>query len=173
VPDDSTLDDVRTTDDNRGRVGGRRVALGVLLVIVLVASTGWLGVHSETARASGDGYRMSLTYPRVARSGLDIPWKLTLRHAGGFTGDITVAITADYFDIFEFQGMHPEPSDETATERFVYLTFAPPPAGAEVFTVALDTYVQPASQIGRDAVTAVIIGGHKVAQVSYKTWLVP
>jgi hypothetical protein len=51
------------------------------------------------------------------------------------------------------------------------LTFAPPPG--DVFTVSLDTYVQPASQVGRDAVTAVIIGGHKVAQVSYDTWLVP
>jgi hypothetical protein len=173
VADDSTLDDVRSTEDNRRGVIGRRVALAVLLVVVLVGSTGFLGVHSQTARASGSGYDLSLTYPRVARSGLDIPWKLTLRHPGGFAGNIVVAVTADYFDIFEFQGMHPEPSDETGTDRFVYLTFAPPPGHADVFSVSLDTYVQPASQIGRDAVVAVLIDGTRVAQVRYKTWLVP
>jgi hypothetical protein len=142
-----------------------------MLVVVLVAATGLLGVHSSTAQDTGGEYQLSVTYPHVARAGLDIPWELLLTHPGGFSGKITVALTADYFDIFEFQGMHPQPSDETSTGKFVYLTFEPPPG--DVFRVALDTYVQPSSQIGRDAETAVIIGGSKVASVHYKTWLVP
>jgi len=144
-----------------------------MALVVLVGAAGFLGVKARTVSASGSGYTMTLTYPQLARPGLDIPWRLTLRHPGGFSGDITVAVSNRYWDIFEFQGMHPQPSDETATSKFVYMTFAPPPRGADTFSVSLDTYVQPASQLGRHATTAVFVGGQKVTQVSYTTWLVP
>jgi hypothetical protein len=151
---------------------GRRVALCVLAVIVATGATGYLGVHAETTTASSPGYHLTVTYPRVARAGLDIPWNLRLTSATGFNGDITIAISANYFDIFEFQGMHPEPSDETADDKFVYLTFSPPKSG-NVFTTSLDTYVQPAAQVGRHATTAAVIGGQTVAEVSYTTWVMP
>ena len=77
-----------------------------------------------------------------------------------------------YWDIFEFQGLHPSPSDETATSDFVYLTFSPPTSG-DSFSVSLDTYVQPSSQVGRSATTKLIVGGSTMAEVHYKTWLVP
>jgi hypothetical protein len=169
---ESTDSDVTTARRNRRGLIGRRIALACLALIVLVGATGYLGVHAGTASATGSGYQLTVTYPHVARSGLDIPWNLRLTHPGGFQGDITVAISADYFDIFEFQGMHPEPSDETADARFVYLTFSPPKQG-DVFTTSLDTYVQPASQVGRHAVTEVLIDDKVVARVSYRTWLVP
>jgi hypothetical protein len=169
---DSTLADVADARRNWRGLLGRRVALVVMTLVVAVGASGWLGVHAGTASSTANGYQLTVTYPRVARSGLDVPWNLRLTHSGGFQHDITVAISADYYDIFEFQGMHPEPSDETADSKFVYLTFSPPPAG-DVFTTSLDTYVQPASQIGRTAVTAVYIDGQMVAQVRYKTWLVP
>jgi hypothetical protein len=169
----STLEDVIGPDRNRRGVIGRRIALTVLAVVVAVGASGWLGVHAETVTADGfDGYHLQLTYPRIARSGLDIPWELRLTHSGGFDGDITVAISANYYDIFEFQGMHPNPSDETSDGKFVYLTFSPPKTG-DVFTTSLDTYVQPASQIGRHAVTEVIMHNVVVARVSYTTTLVP
>ena len=169
---DSTTSDVTDAGRNKRGLIGRRVALSFLAVIVAIGATGLLGVHAGTASASSNGYQLTVTYPHVARSGLDIPWNLRLTHPGGFNDDITVAISADYYDIFEFQGMHPEPSDETADSRFVYLTFSPPKHG-DVFTTSLDTYVQPASQIGRHAVTEVLIDDEVVARVSYKTWLVP
>lgn len=151
---------------------GRRVAVTALALLVGVGASGWLGVHADTIRTSSLGYQLSLTYPRVARAGLDIPWELTLTHPGGFSSDITIAISSNYFDIFEFQGMHPNPSDETSDGKFVYLTFSAPKSG-DVFTTSLDTYVQPASQIGRNAVTEAIVHGAVVARVSYSTWLVP
>jgi hypothetical protein len=164
--------DIADKAHNRRGLVGRRVALSVIALVVVVGATGLLGVHAGTASATANGYQLRVTYPRVARSGLDIPWNLRLTHPGGFHGDITVAISADYYDIFEFQGMHPEPSDETADGRFVYLTFSPPKDG-DVFTTSLDTYVQPASQVGRHAVTEVLIDDKVVARVNYKTWLVP
>ena len=167
----STLVDVRTAAENRRGALGRRIALAVLLVIVVSALTSWLGVHSQTVTTTNDGYRLSLDYPRVARAGLDIPWILTLSHDGGFQGPVTVALTADYYDIFEFQGMHPEPSAQRSDGNLVYLTFDPP--RGDVLRVSLDTYVQPASQIGRDATVQAIVQGRTVAQVHYSTLLVP
>lgn len=143
-----------------------------MALVVAVGATGWLGVHAGTADVATNGYKLTVVYPHVARAGLDIPWNLRLVHSGGFDSDITVAISKDYYDIFEFQGMHPEPSDETADGRWVYLTFSPPKSG-DVFTTALDTYVQPGSQIGRRAETEVLIDDVVVAHVSYRTWLVP
>jgi len=172
VSDGSTLDDVRQAGENRAAVIGRRVALAVMTLIVLIGATGFLGVKARTVRASGSGYTMTLTYPQIARPGLDIPWRLTVHHPGGFSGNVVVAVSNRYWDIFEFQGLHPEPSDESANSDFVYLTFAPPPEG-DSLSVSLDTYVQPSSQIGRDATTKVIVDGSTVAQVHYTTWLVP
>ena len=169
---DSTVADVADARRNWRGLMGRRIALVFMTLVVAVGATGWLGVHAETARSTTNGYQLTVTYPRVARAGLDIPWNLRLTHPGGFQHNITVAISADYYDIFEFQGMHPEPSDETADGRFVYLTFSPPKQG-DVFTTALDTYVQPASKIGRHAETEVLIHNVVVAHVSYRTWLVP
>lgn len=151
---------------------GRRVALSVLAIVVATGATGWLGVHAETTTASSPGYHLTVTYPRVARAGLDVPWNLRLTSANGFTSNITIAISANYYDIFEFQGMHPEPSDETADAKFVYLTFSPPKTG-NVFTTSLDTYVQPAAQVGRHVTTAAMIDGHTVAEVSYSTLVMP
>lgn len=143
----------------------------LMALIVLAGASGWLGVRAATAHSAGFGYDMTLVYPRIARPGLDVPWNLRLTHPGGFKGQITVAISANYFDIFEYQDFHPESSGETSDAKFVYLTFTPPKG--DVFTLSFDTYVQPASQIGRDAETKVIIGGVTVADAHYSTWLVP
>lgn len=170
---DSTLDGVRETAHNRRGLLGRRISLSVMAVIVAVGASGWLGVRAETKTSSSLGYTMTLTYPRVARAGLDIPWNLRVSHPGGFKGEIQVAISANYFDIFEYQGFHPQPSDETADADFVYLTFAPPPKPAETFTLSWDTYVQPSSQVGRGVTTKVIVDGVTVASAHYSTLLAP
>lgn len=171
--DQSTLDGVRRSRNNRAGVIGRRIAIGLMALIVIVGATGYLGVKARTVRASGGGYYMTLTYPQIARPGLDIPWRLTVHHPGGFNGEnVTVAVSNRYWDIFEFQGLHPEPSDTTATSDYVYLTFTAPKAG-DSFSVSLDTYIQPSSQIGRSATTKLIVHGSTMAEVHYKTWLVP
>jgi hypothetical protein len=168
----STTQGLITSARSRRAVIGRRVAVSVLALFVAAGASGWLGVHAETVQATESGYRLTLTYPRVARAGLDIPWEVRLTHLGGFDSDITIAISSSYFDIFEYQGMHPNPSDETSDGRFVYLTFSPPKAG-DVFTTSLDTYVQPGSQIGRHAVVEALVHGSVVAHVNYSTLLFP
>jgi hypothetical protein len=173
VAETSTLTGVRTSSPARYAFG-RRLGLSLLLVIVLAGASGWLGVKAHTtSRAGADGYRLTLTYPQVARAGLDVPWELRLSNPAGFTGPITIAVTASYFDIFEYQDLHPEAESERSTGHFVYLTFSKPPDGATAFTVSLDTYVQPASQIGRHATLEAFIGQRQVATLKFTTVLMP
>jgi len=63
----------------------------------------------------------------MARAGLDTPWQVTVTRPGGLGKQVTLAITGDYFTIFETQGFHPEPADETRNAHTLYLTFTAPP----------------------------------------------
>ncbi|MBA3524733.1 MAG: hypothetical protein H0T85_09325 [Geodermatophilaceae bacterium] len=150
----------------------RRILLVLLLVVVLAAAAGAFGVRSGRVSDSAGGYTLTLVYPRVARAGLDVPWHATITHQGGFDEDIVLAVTADWFTIIETQGFLPSPDSETSDGEFVYLTFLPPPDG-EVFRVDFDSYIQPASQLGRSAELRLLVGGQPVVSVAYRTWLVP
>ncbi|MFI7587252.1 hypothetical protein ACIB24_09280 [Spongisporangium articulatum] len=169
---DSTVAEVKDASEIRRGLMGRRAALVVLLVVVLAGATGLLGVHTSTARASGGGYSIALDYARVSRAGLDSPWKVTVTRADGFDGELTLATSSTYFEMFETQGFSPEPDSETAAGGVLYQTFAPP-EGATSFTVAYDAYIQPASQRGRTGRTTLIVDGREVTHVDYRTWLVP
>jgi hypothetical protein len=154
-----------------GALWARRATVTVLALAVAVALTGLLGVHTSTASASRAGYTMSLRYPAVARAGLDVEWQVTVSHPGGFGKELTLAVTGDYFDIFETQGFHPEPSDETRDGHALYLTFQAPPG--DTFVVYYDAYIQPASQQGRSARVALLEEGRPAVWIDYRTRLAP
>lgn len=174
VDPDSTLADVEGARAARRGRPWRRGAIVVLCLVVLLGAAGAFGVRSQTVSASGGGYALRLTYPRIARAGLDVPWHVEVRRDGGFTGQdsITLAVTADYFDIYETQGFNPQPDSETRDGDTRYLTFLPPPSG-DVLEVDFDTYVQPSAQLGRHATLAVFDHGARPVSVGFSTWLVP
>ena len=157
-----------------GAVGiwGRRAVMTAIAVFVLVGLTGYLGVHTATATTEEDGYRLSLRYASVARSGLDVPWTVTVVADGGFSDTLTLAVTGDYFDIYETQGFNPEPSSSVRNGDTMFLTFDSP--GGDTFVVTYDAYIQPASQQGRDGVVGVVTDdGRTVARVGFRTRLLP
>jgi hypothetical protein len=168
---DSTLDDVRDVDSTRRGRAGRWVAVGGLVLLVALGAAGAFGARSAVVTSSVDGYAVRVEYPAVARAGLDVPWRVTVRHPGGFQGPVTIAVTKGYFEIFETQGFGPEPDGETAGGRYRYLEFSPPPG--DTLSVSYDAYIQPSSQIGRRAQVAVLVEGREVGRVRYTTWLVP
>jgi hypothetical protein len=169
---DSTLRDVRMPAVGPVRAWPRRAGQLLLLVIVLLGAFGWLGVHSRTTSSAANGYTLTVTYPQVARSGLDVPFRVVLhRDIGVLPSDVKLAISEDYFRIFETQGFYPEPDSSTNDGTFVYFTFKSPPAATFMFEY--DAYVQPASQLGKDATIRAIADGRQVAQVSIHTWLAP
>ena len=173
LPDvaDSTLTDLRTVDQNtRGRAI-RRGTVAFLAIIVLLGGVGAFGVRTTSVRTVAGGYELSVTYAAVSRAGLDTPWTVRVHRAGGFPGPIVLATTSDYFELFETQGLTPEPDSETTGERYTYQTFSPPPG--DTLVVTFDAYIQPASQHGRPASTALLVEGREVARVDYRTRLAP
>jgi hypothetical protein len=159
-------------ETTRGRARwARRAMLTAMAAVVVVALTGFLGVHTSSATAQRDGYTLSLRYPWVARAGLDMQWQVTVHHPGGFGKEVTLAVTADYFDIFENQEFYPEPSETTRDGHTLYLTFTAP--RGDTFVVYLDAYIQPASQQGKSARVAVVDAGKPVVWLDYRTRLVP
>lgn len=168
---DSTLDDVRPAAAGPRSALVRRAATGLLLVVVLAGAAGLLGVRTSTTSATGGGYTVSVEYAWVARAGLDVPWTVTVERPGGFSGPVTLAVTREYFAIYEEQGLDPEPATQTADAEHLYWTFDPPPG--DVLTVDFDAYVQPSSQWGASGEVAVLDGGAPAVVVGFATGLVP
>jgi len=115
---------------------------------------------------------VTVEYAAVARAGLDVPWQVKVRRAGGFDGPVTLAVTADYFDIYEEQGLDPQPTAESSDGTYVYWTFDPPPVGDQL-AVDFDAYIQPSSQLGSSGEVSVLVGNERVATTEFHTWLVP
>jgi hypothetical protein len=139
--------------------------------VVALGALGYLGVRSRTVQARANGYTLQVTYPQTARAGLDIAWRAHVHHAGGFSSDITLAISTDYFRMFETQGFYPDADKSTNDGHFVYFTFLKPPG--DDFLVDYDAYIQPASQLGKSATVKLIIDKQVQVQTHLHTWLVP
>jgi hypothetical protein len=169
---DSLLQDVRLAGDPQPRTWPRRVTLAVLLLVVVAGATGFLGTHTRTATVTSGGYRMSLTYAWVARPGQDVPWRVHVRCPGGCRDDITLAVSDEYFRIYETQGFYPQFSESTSDGKFDYLTFSAPPPGHD-FGVEYDAYIQPGSHTGAPATVRLIIAGRLITELRIHTWLVP
>jgi hypothetical protein len=168
----STLHGLESSAEGRVAVVLRRGFLVLLFLFVLAGLIGLLGVRTTTSRASEADWTLSLRHASIARAGLDVPWEVTVTHQGGFDSDeVVLAVTGEYFDIFESQGFNPEPSDETRDSATRYLTFNAPPG--DTLKVSYDAYIQPASQIGRSGTVSVVDGGRRVASVDFRTFLLP
>jgi len=170
--DDSTI---RRLLDGRTAlrpVWHRRLGVAALALIVLAGATGFLGVHSRTVSASADGYTLTVTYAGIARPGLDVPLKIVLTSDKELVHDIEIAVSSGYFDIFETQGFHPDPSGTASDGHYLYFTFDPPPSGKE-FVVDYDAYIQPASQRGSDARISFMSDDKPVVTVDISTFLFP
>ena len=170
VPD-STLEPVDSRHQDSGGVWARRALVTLLAGIVGAGLFGLLGVQTDTMAAEEDGYELSLRYATTARAGFDVPWEVTVTSAGGFDQTLELAVTGDYFDIFETQGFAPEPSESTRDGDTLYLTFDAPLG--DTFVLAYDAYIQPSSQIGKDGTISVVVDEERVASVDFQTRLLP
>ncbi|HET6938266.1 MAG TPA: hypothetical protein VFI19_06665 [Nocardioides sp.] len=168
----TTLEGLETRRQDIAGAWWRRVFMTVLAVVIAAGLAGLLGVREATAEASENGWSLRLQYAATARAGLDVPFIVTVRHAGGLGKQVSLALTGDHLDIYETQGFHPEPSDETRDGATLYLTFDAPPDG-DTLVVSYDAYIQPAAQRGRDATLGVMDAGRQVAVVDVRTRLLP
>ena len=149
----------------------RAAATALLAAVVVAGAAGLLGVRSATAVGSAAGYRVEVEHAAVARAGLDAPFEVRVHRDGGFEAPLVVALRSSYFDIYEEQGLSPQPAEETSDAEWDYLTLTPPPG--EDLVLSFDAYVQPASQVGASGEVRVLEGGRAVVAVPFRTWLLP
>lgn len=166
-----TIEGIESREEDRASLWRRRVVLIILTAFVAAGGSGLLGVYPRTVEARGDGYDLSLRYAAVARPGLDVPFEVEVRRPGGFGRSLTLAITGAYFDAFETQGFHPEPSASTRDVDTLYLEFDPP--DGEVFVVSYDAYIQPTIGRSQSSKVALLVDGSAVAEVDFRTRLIP
>src|SRR5690625_5745259 len=99
----STIEDVPKTNMRRAP-WARRIGTVLLALFIGSGAAGLLGDSVQMESADEAGYTLTLKYPKVTRSELDVPWELDITSTEPMHEQIVVAVTSDYFDIFDHQG---------------------------------------------------------------------
>ena len=150
----------------------RRAFLAVLFLFLAAGALGLLGVRTTSVSATAEGYELEVKYASVTRPGLATPWVVSVKHAGGFEGPITLATSAKYFDLFDENGLDPEPTSSTTSGDLLVWEFDPPEG--DTLEVSFDARIEPAVQLkSMKARTVLIIDERRVTQVDYRTMVLP
>jgi hypothetical protein len=149
----------------------RRVILILLAVFLGLGLAGVFGPRTSTASATSNGYRLDVTFPSITRPGLPIRWEVLVRHRGGFGDKVRIAITFDYFHLFDVTGIEPDITSSTSDGTNIVYEFDPPPG--DTFRVQFDAAVEPGVHELPRATTSVLADGRTVVQVSYSTKVMP
>lgn len=149
----------------------RRLALGAFTVLVLLGLSSALGVRTRTATADGAaGTRVRVTYPQVARPALAVAFEVEVSRPDGFDEQIEVRLSRSWLESFDENGVLPTPVEESSDGDDVVWTFDPP--DGTVFTLALDTRVEPGVQWRRSGTTTVTVGSERI-DVGHTMWILP
>jgi len=192
VRSEGTKSDVETTAPSSAAqstidalgTSGRRVqrwlylaTTGVLAALVGVAVTDALGltsaygVRSEERRDHGGGYGLEVRYPAVTRPGLASPFRIEVSSGSGFSQPVTVAVDRSYLAMWDENGLSPAPTSELVNGPWVEWEFDPPVG--DVLSVTFDARIEPAVQSSRDGAVRLIVGDQSVAEVDFRTRVMP
>jgi hypothetical protein len=178
VTSDGTVEDVgdpvsadRDLTRQRAARWWRRGALALLAVLVLAGLLGVLGVRKATVTAESAGYRLRVVYPAITRPGLAVVWQIDLERAGGFEGDVELAVDGRYFELFDENSLDPEPSESRSAGETELWTFTQPEGDRLV--IDFDARVSPTWQLQAQGSVAVREGSVDVVQVRFTTWNLP
>lgn len=171
MPPTSTLHDVHTLAAGPRSVLARRTGTVLLSLFVLAGALGLLGDQERTVAAEADGQRVEVRYAATARPGQDVPFEITVTDDEGLDPEVTVALRARYLNIYETQGWHPEPSEQSRDGEWLYLTFTT--TGSGTLTVSYDAYIQPNRSVGEPGRLALVVDGRLVAPLEFRTVLFP
>jgi hypothetical protein len=152
----------------------RRVSLGLIILVVVLASSGLLGVRTDVARAAGSGLTLSVLHSSVARAGLAAPFSVEVATDDGsdLPQMVTIRVDSAYLAMFDDNGMEPLPSTSFNTSRWTWWEFEVAP-GQDSLRVDLDARLEPAVQWGRQASAAVEIDGVEVIRTEFRTSVMP
>jgi hypothetical protein len=153
------------------RLVARVVILSVFLLFVIAGLLGLFGVKTAHAQSTAsNGVHVELTYPRIARPALAIPFAVHITNLERVSSDVVVRIRSSYLAMFDENGMSPEPADESDDGEWTTWVFDRPPSG--VLDVSLDTRVEPGVQWKRDG-AVVVRTDDSQTRIDFRTWIAP
>ena len=151
---------------------GRRLFMVALTAFLALGLLNVYGVRTRETSATAGGDRLTVRYASVTRSGLASPWSVELRRAGGFPSDtVTLSADAAYFDIFDENGVEPEPvASRNDGDRIVWTFLAPM---GDTLTFSLDARIEPAVQLKRARGRVSVPEGDPALSVGFSTFVMP
>lgn len=149
----------------------RRAGTALLFLFVLLGAASVFGVRDADVSATGGGYELTVHHAEVTRPGLDTPWSARVVKRGGFDGPVELRTTASYWELFDENGLSPDPAATRLDGKYLVMEFDEP--SADELVVSWDARVSPAVQGGARAETSVIEDGEPAVSVSYRTRVMP
>ena len=149
----------------------RRAGTALLVLFVLLGAASVFGVRDGDVTATGGGYELTVHHAEVTRPGLDTPWSARVVRQGGFDGPVELRTTASYWELFDENGLSPDPSATRLDGKYFVMEFDEPVA--DELVVLWDARISPAVQGGVNAETAVLEDGEPAVAVSYRTRVMP
>jgi hypothetical protein len=153
-----------------------RVAFFVAVTaFLLLGAFGAFGVRHGEVSSSGGGYELLVRYPTISRPGLASVWSVEVRRTDGapLDGPVVLATTADYFDLFDENGLDPDPAAAMSDGEHIVWEFEPA-EGATAITIGFDARIEPGVQLTtKSATTMVLDDGVPAVSVTYRTRVLP
>ncbi|MFY9265485.1 MAG: hypothetical protein WAO61_08680 [Solirubrobacterales bacterium] len=149
----------------------RRAMTAGLLAFIVLGAASVFGVRDGEVTTTDGGYKLTVHFAEMTRPGLDTPWSVRVERPAGFDGPVELRTTASYFELFDENGLTPDPDATRKDGKYLVMEFAEP-EGAEL-VVSLDARTSPAVQSGASAETAILESGDPVAVVRYRTKVMP
>jgi hypothetical protein len=152
----------------------RWILVSVLTLLLVAAAGGLLGVETASASASGGGLQLDVEYAATTRAGLATPFAISIASLDGapLPSPLDVVVDAPYLEMFDENGLTPDPAEAWSDGRSVTWTFEPP-EGAASLTVSFDARLEPAVQRGHEGRVAVMAGSRELVAVDFTTMVMP
>ncbi|HEX2154703.1 MAG TPA: hypothetical protein VHL52_12095 [Acidimicrobiia bacterium] len=158
---------------NRRETRLHYISFGFVLLITALAATGVLGVRTTTSVGSADGYTLEVHHASVSRPGLATPFSVSVvAEAASLPGSVTVRVDSAFFQMFDENGLDPQPASSFNDSEWTTWTFDVPPNSTEL-KVDFDARIEPAAQWGETAAATLLIEDEEVVTVDFSTWIMP
>ncbi len=167
----STLPEENSLDNMRRSRAIRRIGLGLLLIVVMMALLGWAGPRPSVASAEATGYRLAVSHPSVSRPGLAIRLSIVVSREGGFDQPVRLILAREYIEALDFNAIYPDASAQIADNGHVIWEFDPP--RGDSLTVDFDGRHEPGAEGVINGNIAVLDQGERAVEVEFSTLVLP
>ncbi len=151
----------------------RRFFFCLLTLFLALGLAGGFGPRTAEKSATGEGWEVSVTYPRVTRPGLGARVTFEIRRPGGFDLPVVLAVESSYLEAFDESTVEPEPVESTADASRSIWTFAAPTAG-DTLVVDVSGRVEPGAQLEQlSGRASLLVADRPALSVRWKTFATP